>query len=155
MEHKKEIIIGLSIFIIVVGIGTYFYFNLIKRSPTVATNAISTEPTKTDFGENLPIDFPTNIPVESGVKVNQSYSLDYIGQKQLTIVFPSTKTIKQNYDLYTDFLKKDNWAVSNKYESITISSLYGTKERNDINVTISAGTGTSTKSQVSISVLKK
>lgn len=118
--------------------------------------ATSTEPQKTDFGTNMPTDFPTDIPVEKGIKFEQSYSLNYVAQKQLTIVFQSTKTVKENYSLYTDFLKKQNWLILNKYESVKLSSLYGTKASNDINVTISeSASGPSVKSQVSISVLKK
>lgn len=114
------------------------------------------EPQKTDFGINMPTDFPADIPVENGVKVEQSYSLNYAGQKQLTIVFLSTKTVKENYALYAGFLKEQNWTISNKYESVKLSSLYGTKESNDINVTISEGaTAQAVKSQVSISILKK
>ena len=122
---------------------------------TKQTEPVS-EPRKTDFGANMPTDFPTDIPVENGVKVEQSYRLDYAGQKQLTIVFLSDKTVEENYSLYADFLKKQGWTVSNKYESPALSSLYGTKESNDINVTISEGaTIPEVKSQVSISVLKK
>ncbi len=153
MEYKKEITIGFAIIVLVFLVG-YFYFTSIKSIPlkqapvVTPVSPITPEPTKTDFGEKLPTDFPTNIPIEQGANVNQSYSLDYIGQKQLSIVFSSTKTIKQNYTLYADFLNKDGWTVSNKYESDTVSSLYGQKENNDINITI-------TKGQVSISVLKK
>ncbi len=156
MEHKKEITIGLSIFI-VVGLVAYFYFSRLlpipaEQAPVVSIIApevaVISEPARTDFGNVLPTDFPTNIPVEQGAKVSQSYSLDYVGQKQLTIVFPSTKTIKQNYTLYADFLKTDGWNVSNKYESENVSSLGALKENSGINVTI-------TKGQVSISVLKK
>lgn len=128
-----------------------------QPQPETTPSAVSTEePQKSDFGTNMPADFPTDIPVEEGVKVEQSYSLNYAGQKQLTIVFPSTKTVKENYALYADFLKKQNWNVSNKYESPSVSSLYAAKENNDINVTISeSATTPSVKSQVSISVLKK
>ncbi len=141
----------------------YFYFNPVESghveqvpvssiiTPEASTNP---EPVKTDFESEKPTDFPTNIPVEQGVKVNQSYSLDYAGQKQLTIVFPSVKTVKQNYDLYAEFLKKDSWVISNKHESVSVSSLYGIKVNNQINITIGTGTSTST-TQVSISVLKK
>lgn len=110
---------------------------------------------RVDFGTNVPEDFPTDIPIETGSNVEQSYGLSYVGQKQLTIVFLSTKTVAENYTLYTDFLKEPDWIVSNKYESPTLSSLYGTKENNDINITISEDTETGSKSQVSISVLKK
>ncbi len=106
------------------------------------------EPQKTDFGSSLPVDFPTDIPTESGVKVEQSYGLNYAGQKQLTIVFASAKTVEENYALYDDFLTKQGWLISNKHEGQELASLYGTKENNEINVTIS-------ETRVSISVLKK
>jgi len=128
----------------------------VAPTPTPQVAELSQEPQKIDFGTNMPTDFPTDIPVEKGVKVEQSYSLNYAGQKQLTIVFLSTKTVKENYTLYADFLKKQNWNISNKYESANVSSLYGTKESNDINVTISENiSAAGVKSQVSISVLKK
>ena len=64
--------------------------------------------------------------------------------------------MKENYAFYADFLAKQGWNVSNKFESPKLSSLYGTKESNDINVTISEKKlDASVKSQVSISFLKK
>ena len=113
----------------------------------------ASEKNKTDFGTKVPEDFPTDIPLEEGAGINQSYGLDYTGQKQLTMVFASKKTMKNNYALYADFLKKQQWTVSNQYESETLSALYGTKEGLAMNVTISVSTPTS--SQVSISVLKQ
>jgi len=109
-----------------------------------------------NFGTSTPPDFPINIPIEKGSKFEQSYATYYPEQKQLTIVFRSTKTVKENYTLYADFLKKENWVISNKNESDGVSFLYGTKGSNDINVTISSDISTiSTKSQVSISILEK
>ncbi len=156
MKPEKEIIVGLGVLVLVI-LAVVFYLNpLSKKEITPSVTPVNIpEPKKTDFGTKAPTDFPTNIPIEQGTKVNQSYTLDYPGQKQLTIVFSSTKTIKQNYDLYSAFLKKDGWTVTNKYESATVSSLYGTKGNNEINITISTSTDTQAKSQVSISVLKK
>lgn len=111
---------------------------------------------KVDYGTNIPTDFPTDIPIEEGVKVEQSYGLNYVGQKQLTFVFLSSKTTEENYAIYVDFLEKQNWNVSNKYASSTVSSLYGTKGSYDINVTIHENEqNSSVRSQVSVSVLKK
>src|SRR3989344_716995 len=111
----------------------------------------SQEPTRTEFGTGVPADFPADIPIEDGTQAEQSYSLNYAGQKQLTIVFASVKTVKENYALYADFLAKQGWNVSNKYESPKLSSLYGMKESNDINVTIGEQkSDASLKSQVSI-----
>lgn len=162
MDYKKIILIIISVGVIF-GLG----FFIIKQKDSVvipvndieeqtSTTTQSTEPQLTDFATKMPTDFPTDIPVEKGIKFEQSYSLNYVGQKQLTIVFLSAKTVKENYTLYADFLKKQDWVIFNKYESIKLSSLYGTKNKEDINVTISANTSNAyAKSQVSISILKK
>lgn len=156
MNNKKIILTGASILIIAALAVFFAYIQKNKQQPVVTEQTATTpEQQKTDFGANMPTDFPADIPVEKGIKFEQSYSLNYVGQKQLTIVFLSTKTVKENYSLYADFLKKQNWLILNKYESAKLSSLYGTKASNDINVTISEDTTTSAKSQVSISVLKK
>src|SRR3989344_8644152 len=156
--NKRNIVLVIFSVIFLIAITFVMYKQSVKdvEQPIAEQTPIAQEEVqKTDFGSELPSDFPTDIPTEEGVEVEQSYSLNYEGQKQLTIVFPSTKTVKENYTLYADFLEKQNWIVSNKYESEKLSYIYGTKESNDINVTISHDSdGVSVKSQVSISVLK-
>jgi hypothetical protein len=164
----KIVISAITIFIITIVV-VLFYRSKIN-SNSILQNSSSTnvqkedasqavqekEPKKTDFGTNLPTDFIKEIPIEDGAKVQQSYGLDYETQKQLSIVFLSSKTVKENYVIYSDFFKKQNWNISNKYESDKLSSLYITKENNNINVTITENTlNSSVKSQVSISILKK
>lgn len=164
LNQNEKNLIRIFVVVLILFFFLYLYINLQKSTNivteehlTVSPAVISNDnPKKTNFGEIPSPDFPTNIPLEEGVKINQSYSLDYIGQKQLTIVFMSMKTIKENYNLYADFLKKDNWNISNKYESKDLASLYAVKGQNEINVTISSNdSNTITKSMVSISVLKK
>jgi len=126
-------------------VGVYFFSSGSVRGPE-----------KTDFGTSMPTDFPADVPLESGAQVEQSYSLDYSGQKQLTYVFMSRKTVEENYTLYTDFLNEQSWDLVNSYESPALSSLYGRKEGSDINVTISEiASSPGLRSQVSISILKK
>lgn len=162
MDYKKIALVVISI-IIVVGLGVLTFLQK-KGSATQTPLAndtqtiklIDTEPKRIDFGTNIPTDFLNNIPLVQGVKIEQSYSLNYVGQKQLTIVFTSMKSVKENYILYTDFLKVKGWNISNKYESPKLYSFYATKESDDINVTISEDTSSEiTKSRVSISILKK
>lgn len=158
MNHRNIILVIASVTILIAITFIMYKQSVNKVAQPLAeqpTAIVQTEPQKTDFGTSTPTDFPIDIPTEKGAKIEQSYSLNYSGQKQLTIVFPSTKTVKENYTLYADFLKKQKWIVSNKYESEKLSSLYGTKESNDINVTLSENTTVGLKSQVSISVLKK
>ena len=165
--QTKTIILVVIILIATAGFGIYLFQKNRLVIPTPSSQNIEQsaveesqqpEPEKTDFGTEMPTDFPSNIPVEKGAEVQQSYGLNYDGQKQLSIVFLSAKTVEENFALYKDFLEKENWNIYNKYESPEISSLYGygAKESNEINIAISENTSVaSTKSQVSISVLIK
>lgn len=162
MNHRNAILIlGGLIFVVLIAIFVVDKQNtnlmhLDSLNKKNAHSIASTEPIKIDFGTSTPSDFPNDIPLENGAKVEQSFSLNYSKEKQLTMVFLSTKTVKENYDTYSSLLKKQNWTISNKLESKKLSSLYGLKEGNEINVTISENTSTSSiKSQVSVSVLKK
>ena len=150
-----------ALFVVTLGISAYLgYFSSNEKTETQSSVVTTTTtqafvPKKTDFGTSTPANFPMTIPLEKGARVEQSFNLHYFAQNQLTFVFLSTKTVKENVALYSDFLKKQNWHISNTYASTTLSSLYATKGSQDINVTISEHTATSTKSQVSISVLNK
>lgn len=157
VSNKKKFLISIVLVaVLALGVLVLIQKRDVSPQPITQTEQAAQEPQKTDFGTNMPTDFPTDIPVEKGTKVEQSYSLNYAGQKQLTIVFLSAKTVKENYTLYADFLKEKNWNMVNNYESPKLSSLYGTKESNDINVTISeSAPAPLVKSQVSISILKK
>lgn len=147
MTMNMKIVCGITVLALISGIAYAYVY---------PQNPVPQGPPRTDFGTSAPPDFPANIPVESDAKINQSYSLDYTGQKQLTIVFLSAKTVEENHSLYTDFLKNQNWDISNTYSTSSLSSLYGTKENYDINVTISKdSSNTTVESQISISVLKK
>lgn len=168
MENKsKFILFGILVLIlaVVVLLGSFYYFNKQKSSielsplivKTTQENLKSEEGAninKIDFGNKIPLDFPQNIPLELGAKIEQSYGLDYQSQKQLTIVFLSDKTVKQNYGIYADFLKKEKWNVVNDFQSEKLSTLYASKEKQDINITIFFDEAVK-KAKVSISVLNK
>ncbi|MGB2580443.1 MAG: hypothetical protein WBC83_02005 [Minisyncoccia bacterium] len=157
--NKRNILLVITGVIILVAITFVMYkqsVNNVTQPLAEQTPIAQEEQQKTDFGSEIPTDFPTDILIEEGAEVEQSYSLNYAGQNQLTIVFPSTKTIKENYATYEGFLKNQQWDISNTYKTEKLSSLYGTKGSNEINVTITSDTSaTSIKSQVSISILKK
>ncbi len=157
--QRTKAFVFLFAVVLTIGVIAFTYFRSAYQAPVVtsepvpvATQVAVDEPQKTDFGASVPVDFPTNIPLEAGVTMNQSYALDYSGQKQLTAVFASKEGVKKNYDFYRDFFQKEGWEVSTQYESETLSSLYAVKEQNEMNVTISIQ---ETGSEVSLSVLKK
>ena len=146
MYRNIAIVLG----VLIVGVGAYFALS-------VFSGPAQDIPEREDFGQAVPPNFPTDIPIEAGAQVEQSYGLnEQTGSEQLTIVFVSGKSVKENYDLYLSFLKDGEWDVLNTHEDPALSALYGTKEQYDINVTISEYSSSGiVASQVSISVLKK
>lgn len=131
--------------------------DVVVEAPVATSTPVEIESGKTDFGTSVPNGFPTDIPIEEGAQVEESYGYDDAGQKQLTLVFLSNKTVEQNFILYKDFLTKQKWNISNEYEGEKVSSLYATKDdlyySNDINVTLGENlTDASTKSRISISI---
>jgi hypothetical protein len=159
---KKSILSGIIIILVcILSIFLYLYYkNSAHKKEAEAGIEVKVltniEPIKREFGTSTPEGFPVDIPIEKDAKVTQSYSLDYTGQKQLTFVFESKKTVKENYTLYKDFLKK-TWGIVNDTTSSTTASLYVVKENNDMNLSFTGITATGTKmhSLVSISFLKK
>lgn len=112
---------------------------------------------KKEFGQAVPPNFPTDIPIENGAQVQQSYAMnEQAGSEQLTVVFLSKKSVQENYAVYVAFLRNNQWNVLNMNDDATVSAVYGTKAQYDINVTISEHTVPGFEaSQVSISILKK
>ena len=145
MYRNIAIVLG----VLIVGVGAYFVSSVFP--------APAKDVQREDFGQVVPPNFPTDIPIEAGAQVEQSYGLnEQTGSEQLTVVFVSGKSVKENYDLYLSFLKDGEWDVLNTHEDPALSALYGTKEQYDINVTISEYSSSGiVASQVSISVLKK
>ena len=157
--NKKAIYI-VSVFfalaIIASSVFVYYKKQPVVTPPIVKKEEVKLNYVKTEFKDAPPADFLKEIPLPSNVSFEQSYGLQYKTAKQLTVVFPSPKTRKENFTLYKDFLTKDKWQVKNSTEGKSVSSLYATKEKNDLNITISGNTtDKGMKSQVSVSVLKR
>ena len=98
-------------------------------------------------------DLPADLPVENSAGFEQNYHLQYLKAKQGTVVFRSTKTMKENYALYLDYLKTHDWSVVNTYQGDTVSSLYAATSTKTMNITISTDTTKGAAgSQVSVSI---
>jgi hypothetical protein len=160
------VILGIAVLLFIYK-GTYLLKDSQITEGVNATSSQAFEPVKQSFTQKLPDGFPTGIPLPQGVNLSQSYSLDYSNasssKKQFTVVFGSKKTIEENYNTYSAFLKKDEWNIISENASTSISSLYATKadfaaqSKQDINITISneSDLSTTTVSLVSITILNK
>lgn len=154
---KKVGLLALGIIFILVCMVVVIKRGSLSRTVTVpaATSTPKSSAPRKDFGQKVPDTFVKNIPLPEGATFTQSYSLEYPEQKQYTIVFGSTKTVQENYKVYASFLKNEKWYISNSQEGAQVSSLYAIYMTDTINITINESVSSSTKSQVSISLLKK
>ena len=148
----RAILAVLSTGVILLSVFSYY-----KKHPTTIVSKVEGKKyIKSEFKNSTPSDFIKEIPLPKDVSFEQSYGLQYESAKQLTVVFATTKTRKENFELYKNFLSNNKWTVKNNIESKSISSMYAVKENNDINITISDLVNDKTnKSQVSISVLRR
>lgn len=138
-------------------ISVYINWDKIKSTVIQGTDTISDlAPIRTDFETGTPADFYKDIPLEKNISLRESYTLNYgvdLG-KQSTIVFESSNTVEQNYELYKEFFNKNQWALYTDQYNEKISSLYALKDGVELSITVVAGEEDK-KTQVSVSALQK
>ncbi len=170
MNKKLVLIVVTPIVFILVFIFGFAYVKFFKNTEIVPREVITQEEAiaakpfeqvKTELNKSIPEAFPKNLPLETDLKIDQSYVISYETKKQSTLVFSSNLSVKENYYIYSDFLKNDKWNIINDYSSSTeMMSLYATKFNfvlnlvDDITITITKGPFGQPKSEVSISLLK-
>lgn len=98
----------------------------------------------------LPDRFPANFPLEKNVPINANYTAQAEGAFQSTRQFISNKSLAENYKLYSDYLKKDGWKIEATLDEATVKSIFATKGRASVTVTMSQNT-TTRESTVDIS----
>lgn len=137
---------------IIVGIVGYFYYtNVFRDKPQ---DLIETQSEKIEFGTRVPQGFPQDILTEADVLFEQSYSLVYPDQRQHTVVFSTTRSLEESQQMYAEYLRLNNWIISNESSNEATASFYATKEPKEMNVFVFFDEGTA-KNMVSISVLEK
>lgn len=144
----KITLIFLAVILIGVVLYSVFRFNRDiavlseEKSSLVSVNVDAfrndAEPKKTEFGGVAPTGFPSDIPIEKEARITQSYSLEYPGQHQMTMAFNSTQTMKENYDLYADYLKNAGWniSVAKEDEVARVDSLFAMKDTRELRVIV-------------------
>ncbi len=159
-HNKKFLLFSVLIVFTVLFIFAILTVNKNEIIPQVVENpviiGVVKEIKKTDFGTSVPSDFSSVIITDKGTKIDQSYSLDFAGHNQLTIVVLSTKIIKENYTLYADFFEKQNWVILRKYENSEMYSFYATKNGDNVNVEIIKNmSDASFPSKITVTLFKK
>lgn len=161
---SKKIIIILAIIIAAATGGYFLFIFLTLTKPTAvkqaAENGIEqklatvTPQIIRSAPDRLPESFPENLPLYGKEKIIDSYNASYQvpgknqAAKQASVVFKSSKSMKENYDYYANWAKENGWNIVNKADNEMLKFVYLRKNNNeDINITI-------TKDKVSISYTK-
>lgn len=78
--------------------------------------------------EKLPGLFPSDIPVETGVEIieNSQVTTDD-GVVQVIRIFESAKSMNENYNLYLNYLTRNDWQITNQDNGSTQKLLRGKK----------------------------
>lgn len=150
-NNDKHIMRNALIFSITImlGVGGYFYYTNVFHKEV--QNLIEIEPQKTEYGTVAPQDFPQDFLSEVNTPLEQSYVLEYPGQRQSTIVFVSEKSITDIQKIYTDYFVNNQWVIMNNSVDIDSVAFYAKKGTDEINLVVSRRDAVT---QVSMSVVK-
>ncbi|QQS22838.1 hypothetical protein IPM19_04405 [bacterium] len=152
MPNKRLMAVVVVGFLIIAGL---VYFIKDKRSSDTEQfyndQVPSVQKTNVDFAK-LPDKFPEDIPLETDAKITQNYnSTTPEGHFQATRTFETQLTLAENYGIYEKFLKDNGWTIIATTNDPGYKMIAGSKDKQNIQVTIDENKGSSKTKTVSIS----
>lgn len=99
--------------------------------------------------------FPSDLIVEKGVVIQNSYSLTYAGAglNQPVVTYISNWPMVQNVVQFGAYLRTNKWTVTHEADPLSkITFYYANKDNNDVNITLAEEAG---KVKVTISYIKR
>lgn len=126
-----------------IGGGYYLYSNLVPRGPEVGKEVPKVIPAESG---SLVSGFPSELILEKGVTVKESYAVNYAGAgiSQLTASYVSGQSMLKNLQMFKDYLSKNNWVISHDGD-LASPITYFTADRGAENVNITLATDKTTK----------
>ena len=129
-----RVLIIVAVIIIFVGLGYYLW----KNYGGVFTKG--TQPEISYAGQDMPDDFLSGLPIESGAVLKDSLSADY-GEGnpvQRTISYNSQRSVDVNFENFLDYALENGWQITNKNDTNPgLKAFYAVKEKGELNFTVS------------------
>lgn len=152
MPNKKLMAVVVIGFLIIAGLvyflkddntsNTQEYYN--NQQPSV-------QKTNVDFSK-LPEKFPSDIPIEKDAKITQNYnSTTPEGHFQATRTFVTQLSLAENFATYEKFFNDNGWTIIATTNDPTYKMIAGSKDKQNIQVTIDENKGENKIKTVSIS----
>jgi len=155
------------IFLILIGVSIWMYTSgiFVPKTPVAVQEGITqtasketttvrnVDLTQKTNRDQLPLGFPKNIPVDTSSRLTQSYVLAFPerNMSQYTAGFTTKETVVSQYKLYLDFMTNSGYLFAADGKNLN-TSLYGTKDNDDLSVVFSNQNGIT---NVSISYLDR
>lgn len=161
MNNSTKWFLGLFVGVVILVFSVWYIYVIFlpsRKTPDLGIN-VNPKPTpaftKTDLPENsLPDDMPRNLPFEEGAVVLQNYSVTTTdSRKQSTRSYLSKKSLAQNYKIYSDYLKANQWKVVASLDQPKLKILSATQAGIDLKIDITEDSETA-KVQVTVSLIQ-
>jgi hypothetical protein len=76
----------------------------------------------------VPTEFPAGLPLEAGAPVTQNFTAEgENGLQQSTREFVTERSLAQNFEIYSDFFKRDGWKIQNTTDTEYVKSISAIK----------------------------
>lgn len=160
-SKKYQFLVGFILVLILCVIATSYYSH---RSEKNSTPVVSAEPVQNTTPEVIKSEmdgvsshFPSSISIDTTAKEIHSTDYGYGPRQQTDVTFISAKNIKTNTTYYQEFLKNDNWTVTDQKTKNNTTIIVGQKDETQLVVMLSARglLETSTSTRVTLSYIKK
>jgi hypothetical protein len=140
-ENLKKMLVGL-IMILALAVGITLIAGLfIGKKDSTKNEADSTQSKiKTVQVEKsqLPTKFPTDMPLENDTEVTQNYNAtSENGGFQANRTFVTKKSLKDNYNIYTQYLKTHGWNITASVDQDSYKMVTGSKGNQQLQISIS------------------
>lgn len=136
MNKRLLVLVGVLVVLIVV-VGAYWRSTPMHREqPNSVVNKQPKIPgEKKDVGsEQLPKNFPADVPIEEGAAVVQNFNVDNNGYQQATRSFETRNTLAQNLALYKKYLTSNGYQISTTIDQPNYKMVYGTKGKESLRI---------------------
>lgn len=147
MRHRNKILVALVILAVLIAIILIGSNKSTKQVVDTNADQNQLEFSKSNVPSNqIPGIIPTDIPVESNAKVTQNYvSTTKDGLSQSNRVYETSKSLADNYKLYTDYMKKNGWEITSTINDENSKMISGRKQNSLLLVQMTVNKDTTSK----------
>lgn len=137
----KKYLVGLIVIIALALAVTMVVFLFIKPETQVTEKSEVTKSKilKAPISKNvLPELLPDNLPLEKDATITQNFSAkSKDGSIQATRAYETSKTLAENLQLFTKYLKDNGWTIKSTLDNLNYKKVSGAKGNTTIQISIS------------------